>query len=142
MSDPSQPAFDQEILNAIRSDAPQITQAIKEAARSSRGNEAQFAMRCDLIFAEFAKRASLHWEPLGERSVAWLEGESKRPDFYVVPTALVDKWLRKRHKKWLKTPRKKGQRHHDNAMRRLPKVDKYGISNLKPYKENWSSLWQ
>jgi len=66
----SQPTLDQAILNAIRSDTPQITHAIKEAARSSRGNEAQFAMHRDLIFAEFAKRASLHWEPLGERSVA------------------------------------------------------------------------
>ncbi len=74
----SQPRLDQEILNTIRTEAPRLTEAIIEAARSSRGNEAQFAMRCDLIFAEFAKRAHLHWQPLGERSVAWLEGEDKR----------------------------------------------------------------
>jgi hypothetical protein len=78
MSDNPQPRLDQEILNTIRTEAPNLTEAIIEAARSSRGNEAQFAMHCDLIFAEFAKRASLHWQPMGERRVVWLEGEDKR----------------------------------------------------------------
>jgi hypothetical protein len=68
--------------------------------------------------------------------------EHRRPNFYIAPSAVIDNWLRKRHEKWLKTPGRHGQPHNDSAMRRLPEVDKHGISNLKPYLENWNSLWK
>src|ERR1700686_2405810 len=74
----SQPALGQDVLQIIREQASQIAKDISKAAQTSRGDEAQLAMQCDLIFADFARRANLHWEPLGERRVVWLEGEEKR----------------------------------------------------------------
>jgi len=39
------------------------------------------------------------------------------PDFYIVPSKTVAKYLKSSHKKWLNTPGKKGQPHKDNPMR-------------------------
>jgi hypothetical protein len=78
MANDSQPTLGQETLRVIRAEAAQIAQAVSKAAESSRGNEAQLAMQCDLIFAYFARQASLHWEPLGERRVVWQEDDGKR----------------------------------------------------------------
>jgi len=65
MATDSQPTLGQDTLRVIRAEAAQIAEAVTKAAKSSRGNEAQLAMQCDLIFADFAKARGLHWEPLG-----------------------------------------------------------------------------
>jgi hypothetical protein len=78
MPSDSQPTLGQDALRVIRAEALKIAQALTKAAESSRGNEAQLAMQCDLIFADFAKARSLHWEPLGERRVVWEKDEAKR----------------------------------------------------------------
>lgn len=41
----------------------------------------------------------------------------KTPDFYIVPSKVVAKFVIKTHKKWLKTPGREGQAHNDNPMR-------------------------
>ena len=42
-------------------------------------------------------------------------GESA--DFYIVPSKVVAKFIKKEHSDWLKARGKKGQKHHDNPMR-------------------------
>lgn len=54
-----------------------------------------------------------------------LKGKNERPDFYVVPSKVVAKYIKKYHLKWLKTRGKKGQRHEDTSMRVFHKDDQY-----------------
>lgn len=38
-------------------------------------------------------------------------------DFYIVPSHVVAETIKKHNRKWLKTPGKKGQQHHQTSMR-------------------------
>jgi len=38
-------------------------------------------------------------------------------EYYIVPAKIVSKSVRETHKKWLRTPGKKGQKHNDSAVR-------------------------
>lgn len=60
--------------------------------------------------------------------------------FYIVPTPLIDEWLRRDFENWLRTPGKKGQqRSAANRKRHLPMhvFDK----EWQHYRENWDVLW-
>lgn len=60
--------------------------------------------------------------------------------FWVVPTRVVDKWLRDDFDTWLATPGAKGQqRSAANTKRHInyPRFEK----RLKPYREAWDTLW-
>ena len=39
------------------------------------------------------------------------------PDYYIVPSQIVAKYVKKEHQDWLNTPVKKGQAHRENDMR-------------------------
>ncbi len=39
------------------------------------------------------------------------------PDYYIVPSQIVAKYVKKEHKEWLNTPGEKGQAHRENDMR-------------------------
>ena len=39
------------------------------------------------------------------------------PDFYIVPSKEVAKYVKREHRKWLDTPGRKGQSHNDTSMR-------------------------
>jgi hypothetical protein len=39
------------------------------------------------------------------------------PDYYIVPSQIVAKYVKKEHKEWLNTPGKNGQAHRENDMR-------------------------
>lgn len=41
----------------------------------------------------------------------------KPADFYIVPSKVVAKFIKKEHSDWLKALGKRGQKHHDNPMR-------------------------
>jgi len=62
-----------------------------------------------------------------------LKDSTERPDFYIVPSSGVADYVRKSHRKWLRTPGKKGQPHVDTPMRKF--VDLKGI-----YLERWELL--
>lgn len=49
----------------------------------------------------------------------------ERPDFFVVPSAVVAKRVRQNHKEWLDTPGRNGVAHRDNPMRKFDKYDGY-----------------
>lgn len=62
-------------------------------------------------------------------------------DFYIIPTTILDRWLRTDFQIWLDTPGKKGQPHSpDNAKRHL-EYPKYQ-HELEAYKHNWNLLWE
>jgi len=42
-----------------------------------------------------------------------LKGKDDKPDFYIVSSKVVANHVKNYHRKWLKTPGKKGQRHKD-----------------------------
>jgi hypothetical protein len=48
------------------------------------------------------------------------------PDFWIVPSKVVSDYIPKNHRKWLNTPGKHGQKHHDTLRRSFRvKTDKY-----------------
>lgn len=61
--------------------------------------------------------------------------------FYVVPTPVLDKWLRDDHEEWLRTPGKKGQKHSPDNRKRHLSLSKFGKA-LEPYREAWTGPWE
>ncbi len=53
-----------------------------------------------------------------------LNNDQKHPDFFVVPSKIVAKYVRESHANWLKTPGKKGQEHKDNPIRNFNNPEK------------------
>ena len=43
----------------------------------------------------------------------------KPPDYFIVPSKIVAKYVKESHDQWLKTPGKKGQMHRDTSMRKF-----------------------
>jgi len=62
-----------------------------------------------------------------------LKGQSQRPDFFIVPSKVVARYIKRSHKKWLKKPSKSGRKHKDTPLRKF--VDK-----KKAYLERWDIL--
>jgi hypothetical protein len=61
-----------------------------------------------------------------------LKGVGQSPDYYIVPSKVVATAIRDNHKRWLKTPGRKGQKHNDTTMR--------SFVNYAEYKDCWGSL--
>ena len=69
-----------------------------------------------------------------------LAGDRTNLGFWIVPTRVVDKWLRDDFANWLATPGAKGQqRSAANTKRHLnfPRFEE----RLGPFREAWNSLW-
>jgi len=62
-----------------------------------------------------------------------LKGQSQRPDFFIVPSKVVARYIKRSHKKWLKKPSKSGKKHKDTPLRKF--VDK-----KRAYLERWDIL--
>ena len=62
-----------------------------------------------------------------------LKDNNQRPDFFIVPSKIVAKYIKKFHKAWLKIPNRKGGKHQNTTMRKF--------SDAKDlYLEKWESL--
>jgi hypothetical protein len=61
-----------------------------------------------------------------------LKGPGQQPDYYVAPSEVVAKAIRDNHKRWLKTPGRKGQKHNDTTMR--------SFVRYAEYKDRWDLL--
>lgn len=48
-----------------------------------------------------------------------LNDNQKHPDFFIVPSKVVARYITESHTNWLKTPGKKGQKHKDSQMRKF-----------------------
>jgi hypothetical protein len=63
-----------------------------------------------------------------------------RPDFYVVPTVLIDEWLRSDFDKWANTPGARGQqRNRENKGRHL-EYHNY-VDKLEKYRDAWEKMF-
>ena len=60
--------------------------------------------------------------------------------FYVVPTRVLDKWLKDEFANWLATPGKKGQQRSAANKKRHLLLKQFG-AKLEPYREGWETLW-
>jgi hypothetical protein len=70
-----------------------------------------------------------------------LSRETKDLEYYIVPTVIVNRWLKKDFEDWVSTPGKKGQqRSLINKKRHLGKK-KYSFE-LQKYVDNWGILWE
>ena len=49
--------------------------------------------------------------------------ETGQPEFHIVPSKTVAKFITQSHATWLKTPGKRGQAHKDNNMRKFDILD-------------------
>ncbi|MGD0520001.1 MAG: hypothetical protein ABSA48_01980 [Terracidiphilus sp.] len=75
------------------------------------------------------------------------EESDKGPTYYIVPTSVIDKWLRDDFNRWVTTPGAKGQQRAEDNKRRLFYVDDdssklshgYRIK-LSPYVGAWNLL--
>ncbi len=72
-------------------------------------------------------------------SLVNLHLENARPEFFVVPTHLVDKWLRSNYGKQINTPRSCGQRRNKDTQRTL--VYSRFKGKLDAYRNAWDQLW-
>jgi hypothetical protein len=48
-----------------------------------------------------------------------LNHNQEHPDFFVVPSKVVAKYVKESHSVWLKTPGRKGQKHKDTPLRKF-----------------------
>ena len=62
---------------------------------------------------------------------------NEKPDFYIVPSEVVAKYIRESHANWLKTRSKSGEKHKDNPMRLFEINDDSIASN---YLNKWENL--
>ena len=62
-----------------------------------------------------------------------LKDRDSRPDFYIVPSKLVARYVKRGHAKWLKTLGRRGRRHRDTPMRVFR-------DDTHAYLERWDSL--
>jgi len=69
-----------------------------------------------------------------------LKGECQRPDFYIVPTATVDRWLKETFDKWVAAPGK-NDRPHNPANKKRHLTYPHYKEQLAPFKDAWDSLW-
>jgi hypothetical protein len=75
--------------------------------------------------------------------VDFLESNEARPVVYVMPSAVVADTICAAHKKWLKTPGRKGRPHKDGELRRLlpDYVKTFGIKD-NPYPSGWLARYR
>lgn len=71
-----------------------------------------------------------------------LKANLERPDFFIVPTHVVNKWLTRAFEKWLKTPGKNGRPHSSNNKGRHLSYKCFKDTLNTRYLEKWSTLWQ
>lgn len=70
-----------------------------------------------------------------------LSDESGRDEFYVVPTPIVNDWLRRDFEEWLRTPGRGGRPHSPDSKKRHLVYPHY-METLKPFRENWEGLFE
>jgi len=66
--------------------------------------------------------------------------EPAAPAYHVIPTRVLDSWLRADHEGWLARPGKSGRPHQPNRVRRL--IPSRFENELNPYAKAWDSLWR
>jgi hypothetical protein len=91
-----------------------------------------------------AKKDGSHFRNIGKANdysvLVKFYSENKRPDFYIIPTVVLDGWLTEDYNNWLNKPGQYGQRRNPTRFRMLKEAK--NIERLQPYLEQWDSLWK
>ena len=69
-----------------------------------------------------------------------LAKETKDMKFYVLPTHIIDTWLKEDFKRWVKTPGKTGKPHNASTTFRSLNQKEYAEELIK-YVDGWEKLW-
>ena len=96
-----------------------------------------------LIQVKTQSGSTLSW-PLGKKSES-LKGNNifyifvtlnylNTPDYYIVPSEVVARTIKKEHQKWLDTPGKNGQKRNDSQLR------KFHLEKNSEYKNAWDTF--
>ena len=77
----------------------------------------------------------------------FVDFEPERPVCFVIPSAVVARYIRLDHGTWLATPGKNGQKHKDSKMRRIGPKSKFVRSEfpegwMDEFRERWNLLSQ
>jgi hypothetical protein len=75
----------------------------------------------------------------------FVDFEPPQPVCYIIPSAVVARYIKLDHGTWLATPGKNGQKHKDNKMRRIGPKSKFARSQfaegwMEEYRERWDFL--
>jgi hypothetical protein len=107
--------------------------------KTSRGTGFQWSAKPNGdIFLELAKKHDFC-------ILVYLPNEGN-PIYYVVPTTVIDRWLKDDFDEWIRTPGAKGQQHEKSNRRRIFCADDAtGIGHgyrkrLAPYRDAWNLL--
>lgn len=65
-----------------------------------------------------------------------LTKETRDLAYYIVPTMIIDEWLKKDFDVWVKTPGRNGKPHDTSNKKRDLSLNDYS-KKLEPYKNNW-----
>ena len=65
---------------------------------------------------------------------------NERSNFYIVPTGLIDEWLRRDFEKWVNTPGVRERKHDPSNKGRHLEHHKY-VDILKKYEDAWESMF-
>lgn len=57
--------------------------------------------------------------------------KTSHPEFHIVPSAEVAKYITETHQQWLSTPGKKGLQRNDNSVRKFPDIEDKYLNNWK-----------
>ena len=69
-------------------------------------------------------------------------GQEAEFEYYVIPSSVMAKNVKKAHQLWLETPGKKGQPHKENKMRtvHLPPFRSFSRWDISRYKDRWDLI--
>ena len=71
-----------------------------------------------------------------------LKNKLERPNFWIVPTHQINKWLNNEYKRWVATPGKKGQQRNVENKQRHLSHKRYAKKLDKLHKDNWQLIWK
>jgi hypothetical protein len=71
-----------------------------------------------------------------------LKNKLERPNFWIVPTHQINKWLNNEYKRWVATPGKKGQQRNAENKQRHLSHKRFANKLDKQYRDNWELIWK
>src|SRR5690606_29803912 len=106
---------------------------VKTFAPNARGGTCQVGLKAETDYG-----GNFFWVLCGLP-----RAHTERPQFYVIPSAVMARHVRLSHKKWLVTPGRNGRPHNpENSMRIVsipPRVDEYSW-DISPYADAWQLI--
>jgi hypothetical protein len=83
------------------------------------------------------------------KNFVWVLGGIPLPNsdkdfiYYVIPSSVISKEVKKAHENWMNTPGKKGQQHNDSGIRAIvlpPNKNNFSEWSIEKYKNKWEII--